>query len=171
MKIKTITLIITGFILVISVSIVSYYYIPRIVPFKMVIKIQKPNKTFNRRCFVGFDYVNNEERLYYKLVDYYKKPSCIKSSLVGYDSLFVSNIIDSFDFEEYDYLIAYQKKLIDLKYSPYLTRTNDGLYHYRKEIPLIPSWDTTSIGVTDSIFIYKIKKPCKICRKYRSLGP
>lgn len=170
MKIKTIILIIIGFILVISGSVI-YYYMPRIVSFKMVMKIQKPNKTFNRKYFVGFDYINNEELLYYKLVDFYKKNSCIKSNLIGYDSLFVSSIVDSFDFEKYDYIITYQKKLIDLKYSPHLTRTEDGMYYCNKSIPLIPSWDSISIGVTDSIFIYKIKKPCKICREYRSPGP
>lgn len=140
-----------------------YYYYPRKVSFELTKEIAKPNIGFDRTYYLGFDYTKNEEKLIFYLVDYYKKLSCIKASLKGYDSVFVQNIGKELDFNRYDYLITYQKKLTSLTYSPYLAKKKDCM-NYLPERPLIPTFDTI---ITDKIYIYRIKKN----NKYRAPGP
>ena len=149
-------------VLIISSSILYYYY-PRNISFELTMEIQKPNDDFDQLQFVGFDYVKNNERLTFHLVDYYNKLSCVEIGLKGYDSIFVQNLAKGFDFQKYDYIITYQKRLKALKYSPYLTKTADGLY-FDKKTPLIPIFDT---ALTDKVYIYRIKKN----NKYRAPGP
>ena len=91
---------------------------------------------------------------YEEFPEYYRK---------GYDTIFVTNLAKELDFDRYDYIITYQKQLKELRYSPYLTKTEDGLYH-DKRTPLIPTWDSVQ---TDKVYIYRIKKN----EKYRSPGP
>jgi hypothetical protein len=83
---------------------------------------------------------------------------------LGYDSLYVENLSKDLDFINSDYLITYQRKLSKLHHSPYLTILKDGLYDYDKRIPLIPTWDKE---VTDSLYIYRIKKN----NRFRAPGP
>ena len=142
---------------------ILYYYYPRNVSFEFTIEIQKPNKEFDKSQFIGFDYADSKDRLMFWLVDYYKKESCIKNGLVGYDSIFVQNLAKEFDFKKHDYIITYQKQLKALRHSPHLTKTEDGLY-FDKKTPLIPTFDT---ALTDKVYIYQIKKN----NKYRSFGP
>jgi hypothetical protein len=140
-----------------------YYYLPRNIFFELVKEINKPYLEFDRTYYIGFDYVENTEQLMFYMVDYYKKASCVKANLNGYDSIFVKNLGKELDFKKYDYIITYQKQLKELRHSPYLTKTEDGLY-YLKETPLIPTWDSL---ITDKIYIYRIKKNSK----YRAPGP
>ncbi len=137
-----------------------YYYYPRKVSFELAKEILKPHKEFDNSQFIGFEYADSKYRLIYWLVKHYE-PFYPKEQ--RYDSLFVENLAKELDFDRYDYIITYQKQLKKLKYSPYLTKTEDGLCH-DKQIPLIPTWDGV---ITDKVYIYRIKKN----EKYRSPGP
>ena len=140
-----------------------YYYYPRKVSFELSKEIDKPYSEFSRIDYVGFDYIENAERFKFFMVYYYNKASCIKAELKGYSLIFVENLAKELDFDRYDYIITYQKQLKELRYSPYLTKTEDGLCH-DKRTPLIPTWDSVQ---TDKVYIYRIKKN----EKYRSPGP
>ena len=137
-----------------------YYYYPRKVSFELYKEISKPTENFDNSQWLTYSYVQNEERLIYCLVDYYKQ-RCPPQQ--GYDSIFAHNLSKTLDYENYDYLIVYQKKLKDLTYSPYLANREDLLKELVKK-PLIPTFDTV---VTDKVYIYRIDKN----NKYRAPGP
>ena len=140
-----------------------YYYYSRKITFEFVKEIEKPNVEYDLSQFIGFHYINDADRLMFFLIEYYKKASCIRDSLGGYDSLFVQNLSKELNFDKYDYIITYHKQLKELRHSPYLTKKRDGLY-FEKQIPLIPTFDTL---MTDKLYIYRIKKN----NKYRAPGP
>jgi hypothetical protein len=140
-----------------------YYNYPRTVSFELVKEIDKPYSEFDRTYYVGFDYVENEEVLMRFMIDFYQRDICIERGLMGYDSIFVKNLGKELDFKKYDYLITYQKQLRALNHSPYLSKTEDLLWHDKKT-PLIPTFDTI---ITDKVYIYRIKKN----NRYRAPGP
>lgn len=146
-------------LILIGIYCVHYYY-PRKVSFELAKEIDKPYKEFS---WIGYDYVENAERLDFYMVRYYNKPSCIKAGLKGYSLNFVENLAQELDFDKYDYIIAYQKKIKELRHSPYLTKTEDCLY-FDKRTPLIPTWDSV---LTDKVYIYRIEKN----NEYRAPGP
>ena len=155
---------ITSIILIIVVVVfVLYYYCPRKVTFELVKEINKPDRNFERIDYNGFDYVENEEQFKYYLTDFYNKESCKRDNLKGFSPCFVETIAEEFDFSRYDYIITYQKKLISLKHSPNLTKTEDNIYFDRRT-PLIPIWDSEETG---KIFIYRIAKN----NRFRAPGP
>lgn len=147
-------------ILVVIGLYVIYYYCPRKVSFELAMVIEKPCKEFDNSHFIGFEYANNKENLIYWMVEHYKY---YYSQGQTYDSLYVENLSNELDFNNFDYLIAYQKQLKELKYSPYLTKTEDGLY-FDKRTPLIPTWDSV---ITDKVYLYRIIKN----NKFRAPGP
>jgi len=138
-----------------------YYFYPRNVHFELAKEIEKPNPEFDRSYFVGFEYIENKESLFFYMVYRYEEPPF--RDMKGYDTVFVKTLSKDLDFDRYDYIIAYQKKLKKLRYSPYLTKTEDGLY-FEERTPLIPIWDSVR---TDKVYIYRIKKN----KKFRSYGP
>ena len=137
-----------------------WYYYPRKVSFELYKEIPKPTENFDNSQWLSYDYIRSEERLIYFLTDYYKQRYPPRQ---GYDSVFAQNINKTLDYENYDYLITYQKQLKALRYSPYLAKKEDGL-GYEKENPLIPTFDT---AITDKVYIYRIEKN----NKYRAPGP
>ena len=147
---KKVLYIITMVVFVVGLYILYYYY-PRKVSFELAEEILKPHKEFDNSQFIGFEYADSKYRLIYWLVKHYE-PFYPKEQ--RYDSLFVENLAKELDFDRYDYIITYQKQLKELRYSPYLTKTEDGLCH-DKQIPLIPTWDGV---ITDKVYIYRIKK-------------
>lgn len=150
-------------ILIGVISYILYFFIPRSINFECVMEIPKPNDEFDMSSYIGFDYAENADRLHFWLVDFFFKSSCVRDCLTGYDDKYVENISKQLDFKRYDYIIAWQKELKELRYSPYLTKTKDGLY-FDKRTPLIPTWSDV---ITDKVYIYRIKKN----HKFRSFGP
>ena len=138
-----------------------YYFYPRNVHFELAKEIEKPNPEFDYSYCKGFEYVANKESLFSCMVYCYEEPQF--RDMKGYDTVFVKTLSKDLDFDRYDYIIAYQKKLKKLRHSPYLTKTEDGLYHETKT-PLIPTWDSR---ITDKLYIYRIKKN----NKFREPGP
>jgi len=160
MKKKVLCIIVATVVFVVGLCVVYYYY-PRKVSFELAKEIDKPYPEFDRTFYVGFDYVVNVERFFVYMIYHYEEfPQYYRK---GYDTIFVTNLAKELDFDRYDYIITYQKQLKELRYSPYLTKTEDGLCH-DKQIPLIPTWDGV---ITDKVYIYRIKKN----EKYRSPGP
>ncbi|MGI6291577.1 MAG: hypothetical protein ACOXZH_04030 [Bacteroidales bacterium] len=147
---KKLLYIVTTVVFVVGLCILYYYY-PRKVSFEFVEEIDKPNESFDNSQWFSYHYIQNEERFIYFLTDYYKQRYPPQQ---GYDSTYAYNIVKNLDYEFYDYIIVYQKKLKDLQHSPYLTKTADGLY-FDKRTPLIPTWDSV---ITDKVYIYRIKK-------------
>lgn len=143
------------FLIVLSCIVAfAYYFYPRTVSFEFVEEIPLPTNAFDRRAYIGFDYVENVDWLYFYLVEFYERIPYDDPKLKGYDRAFVRQLAEDFDFENYDYLITYQKTLNKLQYSPYLTKEKDDIY-FDKRTPLIPTWNKTE---TDKVYIYRIKK-------------
>ncbi|GAB1251878.1 hypothetical protein Tsumi_09830 [Porphyromonas miyakawae] len=132
----------------------AYYFYPRTVSFEFVEEIPLPTDAFDRREYIGFDYVESVDRLYFYLVEFYERIPNDDPKLKGYDRDFVRQLSEGFDFEKYDYLITYQKTLNKLQYSPYLTKEKDDIY-FDKRTPLIPTWNKRG---TDKVYVYRIKK-------------
>ncbi len=151
---------VTTLLFVVGLCFVYYFY-PRSVHFELAKEIEKPYPEFDRSYFVGFEYIENKESLFFCMVYRYEEPQF--RDMKGYDTVFVKTLSTDLDFDRYDYIIAYQKKLKKLRHSPYLTKTEDGLYH-EKRTPLIPIWDSR---ITDKLYIYRIKKS----NKFRPPGP
>jgi hypothetical protein len=146
-------------LLVITAGCCFYYYYPRKVSFKFVVEIPKPDERFDNSEWLSYDYIRNENELMFFLVDYYKKESCIKNGLIGYDSAFIQNFGKTLNFDKYDYAITFHKQLKALTYSPYLANNFDDC-GFMEEKPLFPTFDTV---ITDKVYIYQIKKN----KKYR----
>ena len=138
-----------------------YYFYPRSVHFELAKEIEKPNPEFDYSYCKGFEYVANKESLFSCMVYCYEEPQF--RDMKGYDTVFVKTLSKDLDFDRYDYIIAYQKKIKKLRHSPYLTKTEDDLY-FEERTPLIPIWDSVR---TDKVYIYRIKKN----NKFRSYGP
>ena len=151
---------VTTLLFVVGLCFVYYFY-PRSVHFELAKEIEKPYPEFDRSYFVGFEYIENKESLFFCMVYRYEEPQF--RDMKGYDTVFVKTLSKDLDFDRYDYIIAYQKKLKKLRHSPYLTKTEDGLYH-EKRTPLIPIWYSR---ITDKLYIYRIKKS----NKFRPPGP
>lgn len=141
-------------IVVSSIVAFAYYFYPRTVTFEFVEEIPLPTDAFDRREYIGFDYVESVDRLYFYLVEFYERIPNDDPKLKGYDRDFVRQLSEGFDFEKYDYLITYQKTLNKLQYSPYLTKEKDDIY-FDKRTPLIPTWNKRG---TDKVYVYRIKK-------------
>jgi|LSQX01.2.fsa_nt_gb hypothetical protein len=150
------------FVLVSGLGIL-YYCCPRYVSFEPTTEFQKPSTDFDNSQFIGFNYADTQDKLIYWLVEHNKTIYPPSKQEQSYDSIFVQNLAKELDFQKYDYIITYQKQLKALRHSPYLTKTEDGLY-YDKKTPLIPIFDNM---ITDKVYIYQIKKN----NKYRSFGP
>ena len=157
-------------VIVILVTILSvifgalWYYHPRKVSFELILRIPKPNATFDRSDWLSYDYIANEDQLFFFMVDWYDKFSPNDSLYMsGYETSCIKNLKKQLDFTKYDYIITYQKQLISLNYSPRLTKRKDGLY-FDKRIPLIPTFDNV---FTNKVYIYQIKKS----RRFRAPGP
>ncbi|WP_411915695.1 hypothetical protein [Porphyromonas miyakawae] len=143
------------FLIVLSCIVAfAYYFYPRTVSFEFVEEIPLPTDAFDRREYIGFDYVESVDRLYFYLVEFYERIPNDDPKLKGYDRDFVRQLSEGFDFEKYDYLITYQKTLNKLQYSPYLTKEKDDIY-FDKRTPLIPTWNKRG---TDKVYVYRIKK-------------
>lgn len=143
------------FLIVLSCIVAfAYYFYPRTVSFEFVEEIPLPTDAFDRREYIGFDYVESVDRLYFYLVEFYERIPNDDPKLTGYDRDFVRQLSEGFDFEKYDYLITYQKTLNKLQYSPYLTKEKDDIY-FDKRTPLIPTWNKRG---TDKVYVYRIKK-------------
>ena len=142
--------IISASLLLVITCYLCNYYTTQTLSFEYVSRIPK----FDNCHPKGIDYIRNKEMMRYWLVDYYKKPSCIRNGLVGCDSIVVSNLITTLNFGEYDYVVSYLRRISKLKYSPYLKEISEDCLHY-SQMPLIPEYERDTI---DSIYIYRIKK-------------
>ena len=141
-----------------------WYNHPRKFAFELTLEIPKPNATFDRSDWLSYDYIRDNDELFFFMVEYYNKFSSVhKLYKAGYDTLFIENLSKQLDFKRYDYIITYKKQLKSLDHSPYLTKHQDGLY-FDKRTPLIPSFDTI---ITNKVYIYQIKKN----KKFRAPGP
>lgn len=138
--------------------IIFYFFYPRKVRFTFVKSLSIADTTYNLE-YASFNYIPDAEHLIHFLV---KQPKFFNYQ--AYDSTFVRSLANELDFSKNDYIITWHRKLSQLRYSPYLTRTQDGMYECLEEIPLIPTFDN---AVGDSTYIYKIEKN----KKFRSPGP
>ena len=142
--------VIIGSLLLVSICHLFNYYTTQTLSFEYVSRIPK----FDNCYPMGINYIRNKDMMRYWLVDFYKKPSCIRAGLVGCDSIVVSNLITTLNFDEYDYVVSYLRRISKLKYSPYLKKTSEDCLHY-SQMPLIPEYERDTI---DSIYIYRVKK-------------
>ena len=138
-----------------------YYYRPRNVDFELdrIIPIPWPEYDLNIEC-IGFNYIRNAENLHHWLSEF---PAGHGAAQWSFDSLAVESISKELDYEQYDYLMTYCRKMEKLQHSPYLRKTRDGIY-FDKRIPLIPTWADQK---THDFYFYRIKKS----KRFRNFGP
>jgi len=160
---KKIGLLFLGIVLLIFFGFYCFcYYYPRMISFELFKEIPKPTEDFDNSYWITYDYIRNEDCLMYCFVNYYKTlPSNMQKE--GYDYVFTKKLSKILDYEQYDYIVSYQKQLMSLTYSPYLAKKKDFM-EYLKEKPLIPTFDSV---ITDKVYIYRIEKN----KKYRAPGP
>lgn len=159
---KIIITIVTAIIVIVIAGL--YYNYPRKVHFELVMEIEKPYPEFDLSHDLGFAYAENEEKFMYWLVDYIKKCNKNKGRAGAgcYTKDYVEELAKELDFTKYDYLIAWQKEIKELRHSPYLT--NDDSLFFDKRTPLFATWDGI---ITDKVYIYRIKKN----KRFRAPGP
>lgn len=152
-------------ILGISISIfLFWYYHVRHVKFELEKVLAPPEHGVGGNAdFMGFELVENENDLLFWLCEQFKKSYYRDNGVIGYDMEYAKKLSKELDYENYNYIITYNKEILDLQHSPYLTRHEDGLY-FDERTPLFPTFYTKR---TDKVYIYKIKNDCK----YRCFGP
>ena len=130
-----------------------YYYSHRYVEFEKVAELY--DMEFRWRSSYRAEYVCDKDELMYILVEnrerYYKPDASTND--VPYDTDMVLSLAQSMDFEKYDYIITYNRELEKLVYAPYLSDCMEDLM-WQEKISLIPLYQ----GVTDYVYIYRIKK-------------
>lgn len=138
--------------LIAGVVLIAYYiFHQREVSFEFVRTMKIPGNTDSPLTFY---YTPSQERLKYWMFDY----------RIENNQPVIENIdLGMFDFEKYDYLLFFGKKLLNLRYSPWLTYSEDEC-HYLKETPLFSTLEDDSI---DKLYIYRISKT----NKFRSPCP
>lgn len=158
---KNIVLFIIGIIVALgTLSFILYFFHSDKMSYILVMEIDKPNKYDKSQLFT-YNYASNEKIFVYYLTDWY---NCRFPSQQGYDITFAYNISKNLDFNNYDYIITFQKKILALKYSPFLEKKYDGIGNCEKKKPLIPIYDKK---ITDKVYIYRIQKN----DIYRAPGP
>lgn len=133
--------------LLIGVLIFGYYYYPRKVNFELVnqVKVAQVDHPI---------IVVSERKILDKFLKEIFETEQISDITIDYSLL---------DFNKNDYVISFNKKLLSLKHSPYLSKKYD-LCPYLKEKPVIPEFTN---DIDESIYIYKIDKK----GKYRAICP
>ena len=133
-----------------AITIMSYitysynYHKTKYMNFQLHCKIAIPSMQFITNSFVYIDSIGEMRCFANNFQDSNMK------------AIFSECDLSTFDFVSYDYLIFFQRKLLQLQYSPKLMKKYDGEY-YRKDgrMPLIHIVD--SIDSQDTIYIYKIE--------------
>ncbi len=150
-------------ILFVVSSIILYIFYPRNHSFTFVCKIHNESPIdYSQSTY--YHYIHNKERLFFFMQGYYiNRQWLLKGEFTGYNSSLVDSLANIFDFNRYDYIITYQKQIKNIRYSPFLTNTEDGLY-FDKRTPLIIEYDTI---ITDSIYFYQVENN----DKFRAPGP
>lgn len=131
-----------------------YFFIERHPHIELVNKIDCP-EDFDYTSFQSINIASNEEQLNWWLSDFFQKPSSTNPSL---DSLNIQYAVNSFNFEKYDCVISYHHELVDVYWSPFLTRKLDDCYTWMEQIPLFAQFDNTT---TSQIYLYRIKDKYK----------
>ena len=85
-------------VIVTLMSIVIYYNYERVVPFEYVTSLPK----FHNCYFKDIDYIDSEKRMHFCLVDFYRKQSCKKAGLTGYEDKYISVLSNKMDFTNRD---------------------------------------------------------------------
>ncbi len=146
MKKKQYILIIIG-LLFLSLLIISCYFYPRNVKFKYVVEIAV-GKVDHPLIIVS------EKKAMEKFLIEIFGEEATKNISIDYSSL---------DFDKNDYMVSFNRKVLSLKYSPYLSKQND-LCPYLKEKPVIPEYSSKE---DESIYVYEIKRK----NRYRGVCP
>jgi hypothetical protein len=140
---KTLYFIIGGIFIILLFSYFINYYYKRKIYFYLYKVIELPYEEFDEYNSKYFHILDSQSSMCHYLID-----------MQGYDSLYVFDLMKQLNFEVNDYIISYNKELVELSYSPYLSRSKDGC-GYLKDIPLIPLYNDFK---TDSVFIYRTSK-------------
>ncbi len=145
-------------VFLICISTCCWYFTPRVIVPEFVSSVAIPNASFDLYNCKSLELVQDSGRLYQLITDKsYSLPSA------GFDSTTIQKINKILNYQTYSYILIWNKELVELHYSPYLTKNKDGLY-FDKSTPLFP---ITRKEKTDSLYIYSIPKT----NKFRAPGP
>ena len=118
-----------------------------------------PNKTFDMYNCKSYLFIQDSSDLFLYLLD--DKSFSIPDR--GFRDSDVRMLNEKLNYKDNSYILTWNRKLVNLRYSPYLTRHSDGLY-FDARTPLFPIFDSTK---TNNLFLYSIPKTMK----YRAPGP
>ena len=124
-----------------------YYFKPRVIKPTLICALPIPNKSFSRYEYKSFDIVNSTQDLYFHLL------SDWPFQTPNIDSITIQNLDNKLNYEQYNYIIMWNRKVIELQHSPHLT--NHMNFGGNKETILFPICEHED---TDSIYIYSISK-------------
>ena len=140
---QNIVLLLFIFLAITVISVFSYkYFKTKYVHFEFVGSTDFPliDKNYFDHSFYHF--VTDRELLY------------VLMSKAEIDSTTINIIDKKLSYKKEDYIITYNKELLNLVYSPYLAFKKDAC-EYLDEKPLFPKYSEIR---TNKIYIYKIKK-------------
>ena len=147
------------FPILIIIGMFYWYFYPRKIVPKFVYSLHIPNESYNLYNCLSFEIIKDRKSLFLYMLD------SVSFSLppTGFNINEILTLDSILNYDDYLYVIIWNKELIELHYSPFLTNHRDGLY-YNKKTPLFP---ITSIEMTDSVYIYSIPKT----NQFRTAGP
>ena len=141
-----------------AIGLSCWYFYPRKIVPQKVCALHIPNDTFNLYACMSIDLIQDSASLHTSMI-----MAGVSLPPTGFDSMDIFALHSVLNYQNYTYVLNWNKELIELRHSPYLTNHIDGLY-YDAKIPLFPlSKDTR----TDSLHVYYIPKT----HAFRAPGP
>ena len=137
--------ILKGFLLACTLLVVAFLFrqfVHHDVIITEVFEMPIPNPDFDNSGFMGFFIVSDVEHFKYFMHEKQKNED------FGFDSLYIQQVIDSLNFETYDFVISYQKRISKLFWNHYLRYYDTG--------SLIPLTARFEKEITHSLHIYAI---------------
>jgi len=83
----------------------------------------------------------------------------------NYDIIYNDSLIELLDFNQYDYVVTFQKKIIDIEYDEKYAKKNDHCKYIKNLKPIKVQYSDDMF--VNQLFIYKIYEK----EKYRHLCP
>ena len=131
---------VTGILIAVAAYYCNYYW-ERSEPFEFVCGI--PGGEGCRPQ--GIDYVRDQEQMLHFLTEEGERGVDESASILKY--------VDTLNYERYDYILSYMRKIESLNYSPYLSDLHDCAPSL-PQTPIVPTYYGQQY---DSIYIYRVQ--------------
>ena len=131
---------VTGILIAVAAYYCNYYW-ERSEPFEFVCGIPGGEGCHPQ----GIDYVRDKEQMLHFLTEEGERGVDQSASILKY--------VDTLNYERYDYILSYMRKIESLNYSPYLSDLHDCAPSL-PQTPIVPTYYGQQY---DSIYIYRVQ--------------